>query len=463
LERISVVVDARILSKPMTGVQMHVLELLGALARTEKVRLSALVPTQPTSDATEALRALPDVALIDYEEASRKAERAAIVHRPYQLSDPGDIAFLASLGDRLVVTQHDLIGYHNPAYFPSAEAWQGYRELTRAALGTADRVVFGSRYALDQALAEELVEPSRASVVPSGTDQRTRRSDVQPAGPPATAALDPDANLLLCLGNDYRHKNRLFALRVLEQLQVGGWSGYLVLAGPTVAHGSSKDDEARWLESHPAIAPFILDVGAVSEAEKTWLLERTALVLYPSVYEGFGVIPFEAAEHGVPCMWSAVTSLAEVLPETAATISAWNVQESAAHALELLRSDEARKQNVEAIRAAGAAFTWEATAAQLLELYGATCDVPPTLASRLSRRGGSLAGTVSEDAMRLLGPGGALPRDLERPLLAIANRPGLAAPLFAALRAGYRASYTLRRWGTFNGRRSRTARGQSLK
>jgi len=59
----------------------------------------------------------------------------------------------------------------------------------------------------------------------------------------------------------------------------------------------------------------------------------------------------------------------------------------------------------------------------------------------------SLPSPVSEDGLRLVGPGGALPAELERPLLALATHPRIARPLFTALRAGYRAAYRLRRRG----------------
>ncbi len=47
--------------------------------------------------------------------------------------------------------------------------------------------------------------------------------------------------------------------------------------------------------------------------------------------------------------------------------------------------------------------------------------------------------------MRLIGPGGALPSDVERPLLALATHPQIGKPMFRAIRLGYRASYRLRR------------------
>ena len=56
-----------------------------------------------------------------------------------------------------------------------------------------------------------------------------------------------------------------------------------------------------------------------------------------------------------------------------------------------------------------------------------------------------MTGAFSEEALRLIGPGGALPSDVERPLLALATHPQVGTPMFNAIKLGYRASYRLRR------------------
>src|SRR5205085_8072545 len=127
---------------------------------------------------------------------------------------------------------------------------------------------------------------------------------LEPVAPSGVEALSRGGDVILCLGTDFHHKNRIFALRMLGDLhRRAGWRGHLVFAGPTVAYGSSRADEARMLKREPRLADFVIDVGAVTETEKAWLLRRAQLVLYPTIYEGFGLVPFEAAEHGVACMW----------------------------------------------------------------------------------------------------------------------------------------------------------------
>ena len=108
--------------------------------------------------------------------------------------------------------------------------------------------------------------------------------------------------------------------------------------------------------------------------------------------------------------------------------------------MELIRDQQARNRHAAAIREAGSKLTWDAAAARLLDVCNATCDAPPTRAKPSASKP-----RLSEDAIRLVGPGGALPRDLERPLLALATHPQVGRPVFGAIKASYRAFYSLRR------------------
>jgi glycosyltransferase involved in cell wall biosynthesis len=444
---LSALVDARILSGPQTGTHLHVLELVAGLARTEKVNLTAVIPDEPNEYAVTRLNDLAAVRLITYEEASKlPGGQADLVHRPFQLTNAGDLTFLERLGDRLLLTQQDLIAFHNPSYFASDEAWTAYRHLNRLAMARADQVVFFSDHTREDAIAQELVEPTRASVVRLGVDHTLADTDRALARPAGASRMGEDRPAILCIGTDYRHKNRIFALRVLERLLTAhGWDGVLVFAGARVQHGSSRAREHRFIAGHPGLADRVLDLGPVSEAEKRWLFARSALVLYPTVLEGFGLVPFEAAEHRVPCMWAPGSSLSELLGDDAAEIVPWDAEGTAERALALMRRPEARERNLAATRAGARALTWDATAEALVGLYRATCDASASTARIVDPTPALAQGTIGEDAMRLVGPGGELPPDLHRPLLALATHPRLAAPLFAALKAGYRASHELAR------------------
>ncbi|MBV9336065.1 MAG: hypothetical protein JO243_09245, partial [Solirubrobacterales bacterium] len=132
------------------------------------------------------------------------------------------------------------------------------------------------------------------------------------------------------------------------------------------------------------------------------------------------------------------SSLSELLPDDAAGIVPWDAERTAERASALLQDESARQRNLQAIAGAAAGLTWDTTAARLLDVYRATAEAPPR------RRAGSDV-PLSEDAARLVGPGGELPEDVHRPLLALATHPRIARPVFGALKFGYRASYRLRR------------------
>ncbi len=445
---LSLVIDGRILAGPMTGTQLHVLELIAAVARSGEAGIKVIVPTEMSGYARIALEPLSEVELVQVPPGVRRLAlgRADVLHRPFQVSSVGDLSLLSHLAERLVVTHQDMIGYRNPSYFRSFDQWEAYRRLTRRALAVADRTIFFSAHARDDAIAEDLIEPHRATVVHIGVDHTLTQMEHPAAAPRGAARIPEDAELIVCLGTDFRHKNRVFALRMLEELrQRHGWDGRLVFAGPRVECGSSSPDEDELLMANPALADAVIDFAAVDEHEKNWLMGRAGLVVYPTVYEGFGLVPFEAADHRVPCLWARGTSLSEILPDEAAGIVPWDVVASAEHAFELLRNETARQRNVGAIRAAAAGLTWDRTARALLDVYNEVCDGSPAPTAALERREGLMHGGVSEDAMRLVGPGGALPRDVERPLLALATHPQVGSPVFRALKAGYRASARLRR------------------
>lgn len=443
---LSVLVDARIDAERTPGTSLHALELVAALARSGKARVGALVLPEPRDQARTVLQDLPGVQLTttSSDAVARPQVLADIVHRPFQVSTPADLAVLAHCAERLVITHQDLISYRNPAYFEGAEAFEGYRSLTQRALAAADRVLFYTSHGRDDALVEELVEPDRASIIHIGVDHTITRPDLVPVRPGRAGALPAQTEVMICLGTDFRHKNRLFALRILDQLQRRHhWQGWLVLAGPKVTRGSSAFQEQDLLDRHPQLAASVVDVGAVSEAEKAWLLERSDLAVYPTVYEGFGLVPFEAASHDLPCLWAKGTSLSELLPDEAAGIVAWDAAVSADRALDLMRDQQARAQNIQAVRDAGAKLSWKATAERLIEIYHQTCDDPPAAGAAVERSAGLMRGGFSEDAVRLVGPDGALAKDLERPLLALATHPKVGRPVFSAIKAGYSASH---RW-----------------
>jgi glycosyltransferase involved in cell wall biosynthesis len=445
-----VTVDARLLDGPLGGSQIHTLALIEALATAPGLRLRVLLGPEVRHDARTALARL-ELDTLTYDEAIRGVPRSDVVHRPMQVFTHSDMALLRLLGERIVVTYHDGILFHNRDYFASETLWRSYRRTTSQALAEADRVVFSTRHARDEALRDELVTPQRAAVLALGTDHHVPRDEgTAPAAMPAD-----EAPFLLCLGSDLRHKNRPFAIRLARALRKLGWSGRLVLAGARAAHGSSAARERKLLADWPGAADTVVTLDHVSEAEREWLMSRCAAVVFASVSEGFGLPPFEAARRGVPCLFAPRSAMAELLPLAASTIVPWDAEASAQGALAVLADTAQRARHLELLRDAAQPLTWRHFADGLIGVYEAAARSPRRAVSALVAQADererdlraldeltidlrARIAAIGPDAMRLVGPDGLLPPDIQRALLAaVARRPGRAG-LFALLRAGYR-------------------------
>jgi GT2 family glycosyltransferase/glycosyltransferase involved in cell wall biosynthesis len=452
IKGLTVTIDGRCLGPFMTGTQVHTLQLIKALDATDQVGLQVIVPPDLGAYAVSEFSKRPSIRLVPHDKVHAGMDRTDVAHRPYQVSSPEDLLLLGMVGERHVITHQDLIAYRNPGYFPGYPQWERHRRLTRQALALADSVVFFSHHAANDAMSEDLVDPERVRVVYIGVDHAVQAPS-DGLRPAERAEALSQERFLLCLGTDFRHKNRVFALRVLEALrEEHGWDGRLVLAGPRVPGGSSAGEEAAYLATRPELARAVLTLPAVDEQEKEWLLQHCAAVLYPTTYEGFGLMPFEAADHGRPCLFASQTALAEILPRELATLVPWDPRESARRINDLLARAESVEAHVLAIRRVAGSLTWQSTAESLIDVYRGAAASPAREAARMARelvevesqRGelehkyNELWQSLTPDARTLVAPGGPLTPTAQRSLAAVVKRPLLRRLLLGPVQLAHR-------------------------
>jgi putative NIF3 family GTP cyclohydrolase 1 type 2 len=346
--------------------------------------------------------------MVNEQEISNLA-RTHVAHRPWQVESLADLELLDRLGERTVITQQDLIGYHTPAVFEDRQRWLDYRRTTADALGLASSTIFYTRHAADDAIREDLVDEQRVHIAPLAPPTRA----TLPITTQRPAALDEIAEpFLLVLGNRFRHKNGRFAQELVSVLRSDhGWDGHLVFAGAEVLHGSGSGDDAAWRLKHPGSDSYIHELGAVGEANKAWLLCNAAGVVYPTTNEGWGLVPAEANNAGVPCLFAPVSALAETMPSELALLQPWNAAESAARVRPVLEEGDARTDFLNRMTAALGDKTWDQTADRVVDAYRAAVSdpVPPAAVLRADMvanesRYWAARDALSGDAWKLVGP-----------------------------------------------------------
>ena len=117
----------------------------------------------------------------------------------------------------------------------------------------------------------------------------------------------------LAVGTLEPRKNLVAALRAYSQLPQATQDAFpLVLAGMKGWHSAQLDRELAPLEASGRVRL----TGYLERAELAALIAGATALVYPSIYEGFGLPPLEAMASGVPTIVSNVSSLPEVVGDT---------------------------------------------------------------------------------------------------------------------------------------------------
>jgi len=209
---------------------------------------------------------------------------------------------------KLVVTVHDLSFCRQPQWHKQANNEFSLRALTNA-VAKADLLIAPSRFTALE--LEELYPATRGRV-------RVVSEAVLPVYRPATdpapvrevlARHGLERPYLLFVGTLEPRKNLVRLLAAYERLVAGGQDEFdLVLAGGT-GWKAGPIEEAL---SHSPVRERIRRLGYVPGPDLPALYQGAWALVYPSLYEGFGLPVLEALACGVPVVTSAAASLPEV-------------------------------------------------------------------------------------------------------------------------------------------------------
>lgn len=367
-----VLVDDTTLGPFETGAQITTLAIIRALAARDDVAEVGVAVHHTPHYAREVL-GLPKV-----NPATRSGSDYAsfgyydVLHRTTQPDRHFSVAAARGAASRVVVSILDLIAYRAGSYHATADDWLEYRTAIRDSVRAADGVTTISADVARMTELERLpVARDRLFPILYGTEHLTGRELGE--FPDEFAADGRIASeFLLCLGTDYTHKNRDFALGVHRELHARGRRVTLVLAGASVPFGSSRDAEQKLLTGEADV----LVLQSVTSAERNWLLRHAVAVLYPTSAEGFGLVPFEAARFGTPTVNVQFGPFLETMTDLPITVASWDV-DSFADAVDALLCDPvARQAQVAAILRAAARYSWEHTAEAFVAMYRALLDRP---------------------------------------------------------------------------------------
>jgi len=165
---------------------------------------------------------------------------------------------------------------------------------------------------------------------------------------------------VLCVSNRKQHKNELRIVEAFAKADLDPQI-HLVLTGAPAAEIKDR------IEAHQ-ISSRVDFVGVVPDAKLPSLYRGAEALIFPSLYEGFGLPVLEAMACGTPVVTANVTAMPEVAGDAALLVDPTSVEQITA-AIEQVVGDTSLRQRLRERGLARAAhFSWECSAARVHEL-----------------------------------------------------------------------------------------------
>jgi glycosyltransferase involved in cell wall biosynthesis len=325
------------------GSERYARELTKALARVGELEYRVFLPTI----APDAADGLPSLLVPEYRASRTMPGRIAAMSlaaaAPRRIVRRMELGSLDGLHFPLSVmiprverpaaatTVHDLQHDFYPQFFSRAEL--AFRRLVYGWTLKRSRIVIAiSEHARETLIERHGLAPERVRTIHHGLDhERFRPEPSRPREP-----------FLLYPAGRWEHKNHerlfeAFALLRRERPELR-----LVLTGYAAKEALPEGIESR---------------GRVSDDELVELYRSVACLVFPSLYEGFGLPPLEAMACGCPVAVARVTSLPEVCGDAAEYFDPFSPEDIASA---IARSLDGHL--VEQGLARAAEFSWEACA-----------------------------------------------------------------------------------------------------
>ncbi len=262
-----------------------------------------------------------------------------------------------------VVVVYDLVPFQ-----PGIAARRSAHLIERATIGPGLRRA-AELVCISEATRRDLVarfpstEP-KARVVPLAADERFSRRVEGSVLAAVRRRHGLDSEFVLCAGTLEPRKN---LLRVLEAHGGLARRVELALVGPRgwefepILEEAGRRDDVHVL-------------GQISDDDLAALYQACTVFCYPSLYEGFGLPLLEAMAAGAACVTSSVSSLPEVGGDAVRYVDPADVGQIREALDELLASERERAELGERARRRAAEFSWDRTAAGMLDALLAAVD-----------------------------------------------------------------------------------------
>lgn len=172
-------------------------------------------------------------------------------------------------------------------------------------------------------------------------------------------------NYILAVGASYPHKNYERFLQAAKIIKDNGNNDFNII----IAGGRKEYRETlKKLSGELGIYDEIKFIDYVPSEDMPHLYSGAQCLVYPSLYEGFGLPPLEAMACGCPVITSNTSSLPEVVGDAGIMVDPYAVDDIARSINLVLSNEDLRKEMIEKGINQAKKFSWKKTAEGIYEV-----------------------------------------------------------------------------------------------
>ena len=308
--------------------------------------------------AYTSVAALPAISCLPFIGTRKLTGKVDLVHAPdHLIPNFGQIPIVATLMDSIPLSHPEWV----------RKNFRKTKNLFwRRSAQWAAHIITISEYSKKDISAQFGITDEKISVIPLGVDERWFRPVSTERAELTIRKFDLPKKFFLCVGTLQPRKNIarvIEAYRTLPQyaqcetaLLIVGQAGWECEGIVSNLLAGTYGKSVRWLN-------YLHDDDLLA------IMGRAVALVFPSLYEGFGLPVLEAFAAGTPVITSDGSSLPEIAGDAAMLVNPTDTASIAEAMLELLGNPVLATVLQKKGRARALNYTWDRTAAMTLEVY----------------------------------------------------------------------------------------------
>jgi alpha-1,3-rhamnosyl/mannosyltransferase len=364
------------LLSPLTGIGQYAKQLLEGLEVDPQVRVEKFyatnwskeirtepLPQMSTSWKDWVKRWIPNSYQLARSGQQKFFSKGIAKFKPDLYHEPNYLSF--EFDGPTVITVHDLSWIRYPHMHPK-ERVMAMDRYFEPSLRRAQCVITDSHFVKQEIIDVFGLSPDIIYPVALGVETQYRPHSPEQTQASLTRLGLVHGQYLLAVGTLEPRKNLQQALNAFMALpQAMRRSHPLVLVGMKGWHTAQLEQQMSPLLA----AGEIIQLGYLERSDLVQVTAGACALVYPSVYEGFGLPPLEAMACGVPVIASNVSSIPEVVGDAGLMIDPSDVDQLTRAMLVMTQAPDLRDQFARQALARSRTFGWDRCTRETMRVY----------------------------------------------------------------------------------------------